>query len=232
MFLYGPLLWLRKIVLYLVIIVVGLGLILYFTVNSPLVIKKLADSFAPDYNITYSRIHGNAITGVEIEDLSYNSMPLAKHIALKWNPNGLVKKEILVNKAEVRNANIDGIKAFIASFPSSEENESTEPFAYSVKVKHVIVDVEPFVEEHIMFKSVSVEAKNVYYSSDEIELPTFKLDIDSNISSLSLDASLKEGEVGVKKLSLKEFDTVALETLLMTGNTESNEPQTPEDTTI
>ena len=215
----------------MVIIVVSLGLILYFTVNSPLVIKKLADSFAPDYNITYSRIHGNAITGVEIEGLSYNAMLLAEHVALKWNPNGLIKKEILVNKAEVRNANIDSIKAFVDSFPSSDENESTEPFAYSVKVKHIVVNVEPFEEENIMFKSVSLEAKNVYYSADEIELPILKLNVDSNISRLSLDASLKEGEVLVKKLSLKEFDTAALETLLMTDNTERNETQTADDTT-
>jgi len=57
--LYGPLLGLRKIVLYLLITAIVLGLVLYFVANSPLVIKKLADTYAPDYNITYSRIHGN-----------------------------------------------------------------------------------------------------------------------------------------------------------------------------
>ena len=143
----------------------------------------------------------------------------------------MVKKEILVNKAEVRHANIDGIKAFIDSFPDSEENESVEPFAYSVKVKHIIVDVEPFEEQNIMFKAVGLEANDVFYSDDEIQLTKFELNIDSNISKLILDASLDEGKVVVKKLTLKEFDTLALETLLRTDDTESNETITEDDST-
>jgi len=95
--LFAPLLWLRKIVLTLLGLAIVLGLLLYFLANSAWVIKKAADTFAPDYNLTYSRIHGNVLTGVEIEDLNYADKSLAKHITLKWNPNGLVQKKIIVN---------------------------------------------------------------------------------------------------------------------------------------
>ena len=67
--LYGPLLWIRKIVVYLLITAIVLGLLLYFVLNSALVVRKAADTYAPDYNISYSRIHGNVLTGVKIEDL-------------------------------------------------------------------------------------------------------------------------------------------------------------------
>ena len=123
----------------MVVTAIVLGLVIYFVANSPLVIKKVADTFAPDYNISYSRIHGNALTGIEIDDLAYNKESLAQHITLKWNPNGLVKKKIIVSKLEIEKANVDTIKSLIASFSVSDENESTEtnstePFDFAVSV--------------------------------------------------------------------------------------------------
>ena len=114
--LLAPLLWLRKIVLYLLGIAITLGVLVYFIANSPWVIRTAADAFAPDYNISYSRIHGNVLTGVEIENLTYSEKPLAKHITLKWNPNGLIQKKIIVNNIVINHANIDTIKALIDSF--------------------------------------------------------------------------------------------------------------------
>ena len=221
--LYGPLLWLRKVVLYLLVVAVILGIVVYFVANSPLVIKKVADTFAPDYNISYSRIHGNAISGVEIENLTYNDKPLAEHIALKWNPSGLLKEEILVNKANIKKANIDTIKALMASF-STDDNESSEPFLFGVKVEHAKVSLEPFIEQNITFKSVKLEADDVYYSSENIAIATLKLNVDSNISMLRLEVGLHEGVVRVKTLSLSDVDTVALETLFITdeSNTTKN----------
>jgi len=225
--LFGPLLWFRKVVLFLLIIVVVLGIVIYFVANSPLVTKKLADSFAPDYNISYGRIHGNAITGVIIEDLRYNNQPMAEHIELKWNPSMLAEEEILVNKAKIKNANIDTIKAFIASFPDSEDNESSDPFAFAVKVDHVAVNFEPFVEQNITFNAVKLEAEDFYYNSDNIDILRLKLMIDSNISKLQLDASLKDGIVNVKELTLRDVDTVALESFFTSG--EDNQSTTTEE---
>lgn len=206
-----------------------LGIVVYFVANSPLVIKKVADTFAPDYNISYSRIHGNAISGIEIEDLSYNEKPLAEHIVLKWNPSGLLKEEILVNKVNIEKANIDTIKEFIASFPA-DDNESSEPFLFGVKVQHAKVSLEPFVEQNITFNSVELEAADVYYSSENLSVPKLKLAIDSNISNLHLDLGLHEGVVQVRTLSLGDVDTVALETLFTTELTpeKSNTPENNE----
>ncbi|TNF43168.1 MAG: hypothetical protein EP216_04255, partial [Epsilonproteobacteria bacterium] len=118
--LYGPLLWLRKVIVYLLATAVFLGFIVYFLANSPWVIQKVADTFAPDHNISYSRIYGNALTGIEIDDLTYNDDSLAKHITLRWNPNGFLKKEIIVNKLQIDEANVDTIKAMVAFFSQTD----------------------------------------------------------------------------------------------------------------
>ncbi len=224
--LYGPLLWLRKIIVYLLAISIVLGLVLYFVANSPLVIKKVADNFAPDYNISYSRIYGNALTGIEIDDLAYNSEPLAQYIALRWNPNGLVKKKIIVSKLEIEKANVNTIKTLISSFPSDEnqtkEVNSSEPFSFEVGVQHAALSLEPFVEQGITFSSVTLDTKDVVYVNEGVNVGHLSLETDSNVTDIVLHANLNDGKVRVKELSIKELDVLALQTLFMPKNNENN----------
>jgi len=62
-----PFLWLRKITLFLLILLIVIGGLLYFTTNSPWVIKKVSD-LASDYNISYDDISGNAFNGISIKN--------------------------------------------------------------------------------------------------------------------------------------------------------------------
>jgi translocation and assembly module TamB len=212
--LYGPLLWLRKIVVYVLITLIVLGLVLYFVANSPLVIKKVADAFAPDYNITYSSIHGNILTGLKVEDLAYDNASMAKHITLKWNPSGLFKKKIIVNTLRIEKANVDTIKSLIASFDNNESS-SSEPFDFGVGVHYLHVDLEPFVEQGITISNVALNVMDVEYASDSVSVDTLGLKVDSNITDIVLNASLKDGHVNVKKLSIKDVDALALQTLFL-----------------
>jgi len=202
--LYGPILWLRKVVVYLLITAIILGLSLYFVANSPFVIKKLADAYAPDYNISYSRIYGNVLTGLEIEDLAYNDDSLAKHITLKWNPNGLMKKKIIVSRLQIEKANVDTIKMFIASFSSTENNESnesstSEPLDIGVSVHHASLSLEPFDEQGIGISSAKLNARGIAYASGNVNIAKLVLKVDSNVTNLLVNAKVKknalEGQV-------------------------------------
>ena len=228
--LYGPLLWLRKILLFLVGTAIVLGFVIYFAANSPLVIKKAADTFAPDYNISYSRIHGNALTGIEIDDLAYKKESLAKHLTLKWNPNGLLKKEIIVNKLEIEKANVDTIKNLIAFFSVEDVNESTEtnstePFAFGVTVHHASLTLEPFVEQGILISKAELDAKDVAYASENVSVGSLELAADSNVTDIDLHASLKEGRVNVRELIIEEIDVLALQALFLPDSNETNVTQ-------
>jgi translocation and assembly module TamB len=212
---------------YLLITAIVLGLVLYFIVNSALVVRKAANMFAPDYNITYSRIHGNVITGVKIEDLAYNQDSLAKHITLKWNPAGLFKKTIIVNTLLVDKANVDTIKTLISSFSSGEKNESEESSSgdsidIGVKVDHLSVSLEPFVEQGITVSNVMLDVRGVGYTNDDLDVRKLSLRADTNVTDIILHASLKDGHVNVKELTIKDIDALALQTLFAPDSTESN----------
>jgi translocation and assembly module TamB len=198
--LYGPLLWLRKIIVYLLLIAIVLGLVVYFVANSPLLVKKAAERFAPDYNISYSRIHGNVLTGLEIEDLAYKDDPLAKHITFKWNPNGLLKKNITVNTLQIEKANVDTIKRLIASFQDSNTSDSNESrketsFDLGVTLDHLSVTTEPFVEQNITISNIALDIDRLEYRHDSLNVGRLDLIVDSNITSLELHATVKENDL-------------------------------------
>ena len=221
-FLLSPLLWFRKLIVYLLAIVILLGVVVYFVANAPWVIQKAAENFAPDYNISYTRIHGNVLTGVEIEDLAYNKKPLSKHVSLKWNPNALLKKEIMVNHLVLEKVNVDTIKDLVNAFPS-DDNSSSEPFSFGVKVKKLAIDIDPFVESNITVKNIIVNAENIYYKNDALALGALGLVVDTNITKLILKASLKNGIVDVKELEIQDLNTLALQALVLSDE-KANEP--------
>jgi len=232
-FLLSPVLWLRKVLLYLLATLILLGILVYFVANSPWVIQKAAEMFAPDYNITYSRIHGNALTGIQIEDVAYNHQPLAKHIKLRWNPNGLLKKEIIVNHATLNHLNVDTIKTLIDAF-SSEDNASSEPFLFSINLKKVTIDLDAFSEENIQFKNIALDAENILYASDEIEVGQLGLVVDSNITKVLLKASLEKGVLTIAELDAQDLDTMAIQQLFLSDEevsivTEKNSNKTQEN---
>ena len=222
------LLWIRKIVVYLLVTAIVLGLVLYFIVNSALVVRKVADTYAPDYNISYSRIHGNVLTGVMIEDLAYKSDRMAKHITLKWNPSGLFKKTLMVNTLRVEKVNVDTIKALVASFASVENNESeetssSEPIDIGVKVDHLALTLDPFVEQGITISDVVLDMHGLRYKSERVDVRQLDLKVDTNVTDIVLDASLKDGRVKIKELNITEVDALALQTLFAPDSNESNE---------
>lgn len=229
--LFGPFSWLRRMLLSILVVMFVFGIVLYIAVNSPLVVKKAADTFAPDYNISYSRIHGNIITGVEIEDLAYNKESLAKHITLKWNPTGLFRKKIIVNTLKIKEANVDVIKSLIASFDTNtsvenNENNVSEPFDFVIVVNNLELSLEPFVEQGVSISKMILDTKQVEYTSDSLNVNKLNLNIDSNVTNIRLSGSLNDQKAQVKTLSITDVDTLALRALFATDNNESNGSET------
>ncbi len=197
-----------------------MGLALYFVVNSAFVVRKVADTFASDYNISYSRIHGNVLTGVKIDGLAYNEDLLAKQITLKWNPAGLLKKTLIINTLQVEKANVDTIKRLIASFSSDENSESNESsgtgsLGVGLSVHHASLSLEPFDEAGIGISNVMLNVRDLHYTSDGMNVHTLDLQVDSNVTQIVLKAGLKDEDLHVRELTVKELDTLALQRLFV-----------------
>jgi len=163
---------------------VALGLILYWLAHAPWFIEKVATHFAPQYGMSYSRIYGNAITGLEIDDLAYHNSPLVKHIVLRWNPNTLIQKELSLDKVIVEEVQVDTLKSLVASFSRQETNSThtTKPLAFGIKIAYLRVDLAPFIEQNMSISSTSLELKEAYYEENTLGIESIALEIDTDKS--------------------------------------------------
>jgi len=212
-FLFSALIWLRSILLSLFIFVAFLVFVLYFLAYSPWLIDKISNKYATDYNLSYERIDGNAIRGIEIEGLKYKNQALAKHIVLHWNPAGLIKKELIISNLTFEKANVDTIKLFYKIFDnnSTKNVNKKKSFPFKIKIFNILLELEAFDEKSlaIAFLKTSLKINNLNFTNKNIKINNLVLDIDTNLTSLHLKAQSKAnmilGKAQIKPT--KAFDT-------------------------
>ncbi len=212
--LFGPLLWLRRILLFVLVLLVILGLVLFFAANSPLAIKKVADTYAGDYNISYDAIRGNALTGIEIDNLQFNKNKLAKKVTLKWNPNTLAAKTITVNTLHIEDANVDVIKGMIASLSTQNNTSSAEDnasqFDFSIDAKNIDITLMPFIQNNISVSKARLRSDALVYKEDAFRVDNLDFTLDTNMTDISLQGSMKEQVVTLHQLEVNDANLTAL----------------------
>ncbi|MCF6244644.1 MAG: translocation/assembly module TamB, partial [Sulfurovum sp.] len=185
--------------------------------NSSYVIAKIADEYAPDYNISYDKISGNIFTGIEVKNLKYANQTISNNIVYKWNPLTLVQKKITVDQMKIENVNINVIKALITSFDVDESDDnSSGSFDFDIGVENIDISIDPFQEEGIAVNKTIITADDILYHSDgRLEVDNLFVDIDSNLSKFSLKGSMDEGELHLSSLQVNTLDSEMLETILL-----------------
>jgi len=215
-FIYG---FIAFFVSFLILIVVA--------ANSSYVIKKVLDTFAPDYNITYGDITGNVFTGVQIDGLKFDEMNISSEIRFSWNPSKILYRHIAIDEVSIDNIDVETLKAFISSLPTSDDtNSSSDDFPLVVNVDKVHISVLPFTEYGVHVEKSVLDAEDIIYETDGIEIGDLHLLIDSNISNIRLSASLNEGTVKARSLKIENIDSEALVSLF--SSLDENGTQTDE----
>ena len=196
-----------------------------FAANSSWVIKKAADKFAPDYKISYDDITGNVFTGVNISDLKFDGKTLTKNIKFSWNPSKILYKRVAINEISVDALDVDVVKELIASFPTSEDNSSSEsestPLPVVILVNKVHIGVNPFEEQGILISKTVLDIEDVVYASDGLDIDHLALQIDTNVAKVILEASLDNGKLIINKLLAEDVDSVTLENMFLTKDENS-----------
>ena len=202
--LYSPFLWLRQIVLWVLIFLLLVVLILYVIANSSLAVKKVVEAFAPDYNITYEHISGNAFSGFEIKNPRYNDKTIAQEIILKWNPNTLANKKVTVNKVHLKGVNIEVLKSLVSVFATENNNSidiektvQSKPstlIAKEVNIETLELSILPYTYDPVMFSSTRLVAKNLSYDVENkvVTKANLELNVTSNLSHLSYVGEIKK----------------------------------------
>ena len=185
---------LKKLFYSLIIVFIILIVAVVFAANSSFVIKKAADAFAPEYNISYDDISGNVFTGVTIKGLKYDNKILSQTVKFSWNPSKLLYKRVAINELSIEGLDVNVTKTLIDSFPSNDNN-SSEPLPIVIIVDEVHFDVAPFEEEGISFSKTVLDAKDMMYVGDTLGIEDLALQIDTNLTSISYEGNIKNNKL-------------------------------------
>ncbi|MEA3433882.1 MAG: translocation/assembly module TamB domain-containing protein [Campylobacterota bacterium] len=215
----------KKVLYSFLIFFVVLIVAIVFAANSSWVIKKAADKFAPDYKISYDDITGNVFTGVNISGLKFDNKTLTKNIKFSWNPSKILYKRVAINEISVEALDVDVVKALIDSFPTSDDNSTSEPLPVVILVDKVHLDVNPFEEQGILISKTLLDVEDVMYASDEIGIDHLMLKADTNVTNVLLEASLDDGKLEINKLLVEDVDTVSLEAMFLTKEANSTKDE-------
>ena len=218
----------KKLFYSFLIFFVVLIAVVVFAANSSWVIKKAADKFAPDYKISYDDITGNVFTGVNISGLKFDNKTLTKNIKFSWNPSKILYKRVAINEISVEGLDVDVVKALIASFPTSDDNSTSEPLPVVILVDKVHLDVNPFEEQGIFISKTVLDVEDVMYASDELDIERLALQVDTNVAQVLLEASLDDGKLQIDQLLVDEIDSVSLEKMFLTKEINSTETEKAE----
>lgn len=214
-------LMLKKIFYTLFAFIIVLLIAIVVVANSSFGIKKAADMFAPDYNITYDDIRGNILAGVKISGLKFDDKILADNLLLSWNPSKLLYSRIAINKLGIEALDTDVLKALIASF-SSDDNSSSEPFSFVVIVNNASLSVNPFEEQGIAVSKTLLKIKDVMYADNELDIGHYALLFESSVGKIDLTGKLDRDTVTLDHVLLEGIDTLGLQALFSEDNNESN----------
>ena len=186
---------------------------------------------APEYHISYDSIEGNIFTGVSIKGVAFEQKELGHNLTLRWNPSKLLYKTIAVNQLKIEGLDVEVLKALIDSFATSssqEDNSTSQPLGFVVDVNHFFLSINAFEEQGIAFAQTYLEINNTVYTDNSLDIGRLQCQIESNLTTLSLQASLNKRKVKIISLSLTDIDTVGLEKML--GSEQSNSTTTKSQT--
>jgi len=219
----------KKIFYSFLIFFVVLVVAIVFAANSSWVIKKAADKFAPDYNISYDDIRGNVFTGVTIAGLKFDNKNITKNIKFSWNPSKILYKRVAINEISGEDLDVAVVKELIASFPKSvDDNSTSSPLPVVITVGKVHLTVKPFEEQGILISKTVLDVEDVTYASDSLDINNLSLQLDTNVVKVLLEASLEDGKLQIEQLLAEEIDSVFLEKMFLTKDKNSTKEEKTE----
>ncbi|MEA3418417.1 MAG: translocation/assembly module TamB domain-containing protein [Campylobacterota bacterium] len=203
--------WIGYLLLTLIVLVVATVL---FLLNSTQTIQWAAEKYAPQYGFGYKQISGGLLSGLEVEELTFQDDKLLDRFKVGWNPAPLLHKKVSITHLEATGLDVENIKKVAAAFTSDEpkeESNTTFVLPVSVGLGELHVTVNPFEESGVKIRSVAVDGEDItYVSGDRIDIESLQLAVDTNLTQIELNAGSEDHKIKIIELSVLDIDALAL----------------------
>jgi len=180
---------------WLILLILFLSFSLLFFLESPSSLFKALETPLKEQGISYGEIEGSLLSGFVLHNVNYQNQVKAKSVALKVDLHQLDNRVLVIDNLVVNEAQVDNhfLKSLIENNTSSEtksDENITLPFD-KVIVKNLDLSILNTSYEkyhvnhtHLVVNDVETDMKSKHKGQ-------VKFVLDSNVSQMNLEASLK-----------------------------------------
>jgi type III secretory pathway component EscR len=178
----------------LIIAVISLALLLIFVLEFPSAVLILANSQLKEQGISYGDVEGGLLSGVRLTDVNYQNKVKVKNLDLKVDWERLEDKILYIDYLKVEDIEIDS--EYLSSLIYENRTKKSDDSNTTIPLEQIIVN-----RADISLKNIIYDAYKVNHASLEIrDLSTnmreqykgnVRLRLDSNVTQLALDGSIK-----------------------------------------
>ncbi len=182
-----------SIVRWLILFVLFLSLFLIFLIESPSVALTLADNQLKEQGVRYSSIEGGLLSGIKLKDVNYRDKIRVKEINLKVDWGKLEDRVLYIDHIKMEDIEID--REYLASLIDSNSSNSSDgnttlPFDRIV-LNQADISLKNIIYDKYRVNSARLEIRDLTTDMKDEHRGDIKLMLDSNVTQLKLDGSIK-----------------------------------------
>ncbi|QOG11990.1 translocation/assembly module TamB domain-containing protein [Arcobacter sp. FWKO B] len=155
--------------------------------SSTKVTQKIFDYISKKSDITYDRVEGSLLFGIDIYNLNYNNQIQIKELNINPSLISLLWLEVYIYDLKVKNLKLD------LSLFESEQNSSDEDFDIPLRnlfISTLYISLEDFDYDTYNISSLILNAQNIKYDFKSTFSGNLQLLADTNVANIKSDISL------------------------------------------
>jgi len=174
----------------------------------------IADRVALQYAFSYQDLSGSLFSGLSVQSLRYKNELIINKLNLTWNPASLLKNKILLTHLNIEGLNVEHTKTMLEDFSDPTSEDTNSSFPYSLLLESLTLQIKAFDESGIGFKNIEIQGKDLRYDENSLDVDALSLNVESNVSNISLKIGIKDKNVRIRSLKIVDIDTIALDAVI------------------
>ena len=192
--------------------------IVYFAINSPYIIDRVARVYAPQFNFSYKSIKGNPFSGIIINNIKYKDRELAKLVKIRINPYTLLKKTLTISRLNFKDVNVTVLEGVIKDFSSpattQESEDNTLSIPINIELKNLSLSLLPFDIYGLKINKEELFIDSIYFDGERFSVGNLKQIAHTSIGDIELIGTYHNRLLDLDSLNIDNFDVKKLEALL------------------
>ena len=187
-----------------------LGAFTLFALQNPNTLILFLNYATKQLDLSYSKVHGNLLKTIKIENISYKGKVLTKEAVVDWNIKALLTASLKIDEISIKKLDVPVTQEWIEHLRekfSSDKKKKTITNIPTIEVSELFFSALPFENETIAINRIELFAKEIKGDLRHVDIGFFSFLTESNYANITALGKLEKSRLSFEKLWLEEIDT-------------------------